>query len=163
MPAPAPPAGLDTGPDPVLPPVRTVFRAVVQTCAPRAHGFGAEAWEAAEALVEDALDQRPPEVRRQIATFLKVLKLLPVLRYGRTFPALSPERRVAVLRRLERAPLLLLRRGVWGVRTLSYLAVYGQDSVRREIGYRADSRGWEARPDAGTAASADQRYPEPRP
>lgn len=104
--------------------------------------------------MEEALARRPPEVRRQIATFLRILDLLPVPRYGRRFSSLAPERRLAVLRWLERAPLLLLRRGVWGVRTLSYLAVYGQDGVRREIGYRADPRGWEVRPDAGTAATA---------
>lgn len=137
---------------PVLPPVRETFRAVVRSCAPRARDFGPSEWEAAESLVEDALAQRPAEVRKQIGTFLKVLRLLPVVRYGRRFPALSARGQVAVLRWLERAPVLLLRRGVWGVRTLSFLAVYGQDGVRREIGYRADPRGWAVRPEAGTAA-----------
>lgn len=137
---------------PVLPPVRDVFRAVVQTVVPRAHGFGADDWRRAEALVEEALSRRPPGVRGQIVTFLRVLNALPVPRYLRTFAGLSTSRRVGVLRWLERSPVLLLRRGVWGVRTLSFLAVYGQDSVRAAIGYRADPRGWDARPEAQTAA-----------
>lgn len=136
-----------------LPPVRAVFRAVVVTVAPRAGSFGPGEWARAEELVEEALRQRPPAIRRQIRLFLRVIHHLPRIRYGRSFPRLSPERRLRVLQGLESAGLLLVRRGVWGVRTLAYLAVYGQDPVRERIGYRADPRGWQARPGAATAAT----------
>jgi hypothetical protein len=66
---------------------------------------------------------------------------------------------LALLRGLERSPLLLLRRGVWGVRTLAFMACYAQAGARRRIGYAASPSGWEARggvlgawPDRGGAA-----------
>ncbi|MDT8340625.1 MAG: hypothetical protein RQ751_03855 [Longimicrobiales bacterium] len=131
-------------PSPTLAPVRAPFRAVVETVVPRAAAFDGAAWVRAEALVEGALAERTPSERRQLRVFLRLLDLLPFLRYGVRFPRLAPPRRLRVLRRLERAPLLRLRRGVWGVRTLALLAVYGQEAERARVGYRADPRGWEA-------------------
>lgn len=130
--------------------VRPVFRAVVMTVAPRATAFGEGEWREAERLVNDALAQRPAPVRRQFVGFLRLLDLIPLLRHRRTFTTLPGEARLQLLRRLERAPLLLLRRGTWGVRTLAFLAVYGQDAVREAMGYRASAAGWDAR--GGTAS-----------
>lgn len=130
---------------PVLPPVRALFRAAVETAAPRSAGFGAEEWARAEALVEGALAQRPPGVRRQLVLFLRAVGALSLLRHGRRFPRLAPARRLKLLRGLESSRLLPLRRGVWGLRTLAFMAVYGQDEVRMAIGYRAHPDGWEAR------------------
>lgn len=138
---------------PVLPPVRSVFRALVETVAPRASSFDEGAWARAEALVENALAQRPPAIRRQIGIFLRILDVLPLLRHGRRFRGLSDAGRTSVLKRLERSGVLLLRRGLWGVRTLAFMAVYGQDVVRERIGYRATADGWDARPGAATAAT----------
>lgn len=129
----------------VLPPVRALFRAAVETAAPRAAGFGEGEWERAEALVEDALSRRPAGVRRQFGLFLRAVGWIALVRFGRMFPRLDAERRLRLLSGLERAPVLALRRGVWGVRTLSFLAVYGQDRVRAAIGYRAHPGGWEER------------------
>jgi hypothetical protein len=140
---------------PVLPPVRALFRAVVETAAPRAGGFGEAQWERAEALVEAALGQRPPAVRRQLILFLRAVGALAFVRHGRTFPRLSPKRRLRILEGLESSRLLPLRRGVWGVRTLAFLAVYGQEEVRTAIGYRASAEGWAARrPEPGPQGPA---------
>ena len=46
---------------------------------------------------------------------------------------------------MQDAPLLLLRRGFWGLRTLIFMGYYGRDAARDAIGYRADPRGWEIR------------------
>ena len=46
---------------------------------------------------------------------------------------------------MENAPLLLMRRGFWGIKTLVFMGYYGRDEARAEVGYRATVRGWAAR------------------
>jgi len=84
-------------------------------------------------------------VQRQLTVFLILLEWLPLLRYARRLSRLDSARRANFLDRLQRAPLLLLRRGLWGVRTLILMGYYGRPAAAKEIGYRADARGWEAR------------------
>lgn len=126
------------------------FRVLTRAFVPRAADLDEEGWRRGEAIVSDALSVRPPSIRRQIGIFVRVVGLLAFLRYGRSLKSLSASRLGRLLGRLERAPLLLLRRGVWGLRTLAFMGYYGQASVREAIGYRADLRGWQDRgEDAG--------------
>jgi len=122
-----------------------VFRAVATTIVPEAAQFDAAEWADLERIVERALAHRPPAMRRQLAALLGVVEWIPVLRYGRPFSALDTTRRERVLSSLERAPLLLLRRGFWGLRALVFMGYYGRPAAATAIGYRADPRGWEAR------------------
>jgi hypothetical protein len=130
---------------PALAPVRGTFRAVAQTVVPEASALPPAEWQALEAIVDDALAERPARLRRQLRLLVRLIEALPVLRYGRGFTALDPGRRTAVLRALQDAPLLLLRRGFWGLRTLVLMGYYARPAAAAEIGYRADARGWEAR------------------
>jgi hypothetical protein len=132
-------------PPSTLAPVRPLFRAVVRASVPAAGAFDESGWGRAEAIVDEAFALRPPAVRRQVVLFLRVLSLFGRLRSGRALSALPAERVRAVMASLERAPLLLLRRGVWGVRTLAFMGCYGQREVRAELGYRAGASGWQAR------------------
>jgi hypothetical protein len=147
---------MDRYPTAPLPPV---FRAVAETVSPRAAGFSPGEWRAGESIVQTALAARPASVQRQFRLFFGVLNLLPMALHLRTFTRLDGARRLAFLKRLERSPLLLLRRGVWGARTLAFMAVYAQPQVQRAVGYRADPRGWSARaePAAGTARPGRNR------
>lgn len=129
----------------ILAPVRAVFRAVATTVVPEAAALDEAGWRELEAIVEWQLGERPPAMRRQIVAFLRALNLLPLARYGRTLASLGAGRRTAVLRALQDAPVPLLRRGVWGVRTLVFMGYYGRAAAAAEIGYRADPRGWAAR------------------
>ncbi len=124
---------------------RPGFRALVQTIVPDASRLDAAGWAAVEEIIERALASRPPALRRQLRLFLHALEWLPFLYYGRRFTALDPVRRSRFLQRIQDAPLLLVRRGVWGLRTLILLGYYGRPAAAAEIGYRADPRGWEAR------------------
>jgi hypothetical protein len=161
----APPRATVSGmsPKPVLRRVRNTFRAVVQTVAPRATAFEEEEWAWAESLVEDALAQRPKRVRRQVVRFLRLLDLVTIPWYGWTFTGLSDGQRLRVLRTLERSSIPLIRRGVWGVRTLGFLAVYGQEDIQARIGYRPDYRGWDVRPEAASAATHGHAGAEDQP
>ncbi len=131
--------------DNVLAPVRGTFRALTQTFVPEAASLGAAEWTAVEAIVEQALAERPAKVRRQIGLLIRVLDTLPVVRWGRRFPALEAAARLRFLEALQRSPVLLLRRGVWGLRTLAFMGYYARPGAGALIGYRADARGWEAR------------------
>jgi hypothetical protein len=129
----------------LLPPVRETFRAIAVTVVPQASALDDAGWGALEALVERTLARRPAGMQRQLVVFLRAIEFLPRLRWGRSFTALGPEERTRFLSGLEHAPLLLLRRGFWGLRTLVFLGYYARPEAAAAIGYRADARGWEAR------------------
>jgi hypothetical protein len=129
----------------VLAPVRDVFREIATTVVPEAVTLDAAGWTEAEALIEAALVSRPPSVHRQLRLLVRVIDALPLLRYGRRFTALDDDRRALFLGALQDAPLLLLRRGIWGLRTLIMLGYYARPAAAVEIGYRASPKGWEVR------------------
>jgi hypothetical protein len=130
----------------VLPPVRGPFRAIATTIVPEAVSLDASGWAEVERLVEKALEPRPAAIKRQIGALIRAIELLPVLRWGRPFTRLAASDRTRFLSGLQNAPVLLLRRGFWGLRTLIYLGYYARAEAAAEIGYRADPRGWAARP-----------------
>jgi hypothetical protein len=101
-----------------------------------------------ESEIERALAPRPAAVRRQLGSFLRLLDWWPIPRYGRRLTKLDEDKRRALLHSLERHPLLLIRRGVWGLRTLVFLSYYTRDDVAAFIGYRAHRDGWSARPES---------------
>jgi len=121
------------------------FRAVATCVVPEAARLEAAQWDEMEAIVARAIAARSRSVQRQLTLFLILLEWLPLLRYARRLSRLDTTRRANFLDRLQRAPLLLLRRGLWGVRTLILMGYYGRPAAAKEIGYRADARGWEAR------------------
>lgn len=129
----------------ILPPVRDTFRAIAVTVVPDASALGEDGWSALEALVEKTLAKKPAGMQRQLVTFVRAIEHLPRLRWGRRFTALSPDQRTRFLSSLEHAPVLVLRRGFWGLRTLVFLGYYARPEAAASIGYRADARGWEAR------------------
>src|SRR3989442_749402 len=121
------------------------FRAVATCVVPEASRLDAAQWDEMAAIVGRAMAARPRAIQRQLALFLILLEWLPLLRYARPLSRLDPARRTKFLDRLQRAPMLLLRRGFWGVRTLVLMGYYGRPAAAAEIGYRADARGWGAR------------------
>ena len=98
-----------------------------------------------DASIAEALAKRPPAVRRQLALLIRVLDALPLLRWGRRFRDLGAGRRARFLDAMQYSPILLLRRGVWGLRTLVFLAYYTRPDVQAALGYRATAHGWSAR------------------
>ena len=125
--------------------IRPVLRAIGATVVPEADRLDEAEWTALERIVAEALAARPARQRRQLLLFVRLVEWLPVLRYGRRFTKLDAARRTRVLEHLQDAPLLLLRRGCWGLRTLLLMGYYGRPEAVRAIGYAADPRGWEAR------------------
>lgn len=124
---------------------RAVFRAVAETVVPEAAGLDEAGWQHIEATVMRALAQRSATVRRQLMLLLRVIEHAPLVSRGRRFTQLDAAARTHVLTRLQRSPLKLIRRGVWGVRTLALMGYYTMPSAIEELGYRAHARGWDAR------------------
>lgn len=130
---------------PILAPVRPTFRALAATIVPDAARLAEGEWLEVEAIIEEYLSRRPAALRRQFGLFVRALGLLPIGRHGRRFTALDPAARTAFLARVQDSPVLLVRRGFWGLRTMVYLGYYSRAEAAGEIGYRAHVAGWEAR------------------
>lgn len=131
--------------DSVLRPVRRIFRSLAVTIVPDAARLDETGWSDVERIIDGALAERPPAMRRQLALFIRALQLLPVLRWGRPFTALDLARRTRVLAAVQRSRALLVRRGFWGLRTLVYMGYYARPEGAASVGYRASVHGWEAR------------------
>lgn len=127
---------------PVLTPVRPLFRALAAAFVPEAGALDEHGWAEAEAIVERFLATRPARVRRQVALLIRLVDLLSRIRHARRLPSLDADDRLRLLESLQDAPVLLLRRGIWGLRTLAFMGYYGRPEAAAAIGYRADARGW---------------------
>jgi len=130
---------------PLLPAVRPAFRALAATFVPEAAALDERGWTASEEIIERFLAAKPPAIRRQLVLLIRLLDLLPLLRHGRRFRSLDAARRLRFLEAMQGAPVLLLRRGVWGLRSVAFMGYYARPEAAAAIGYRADPRGWEAR------------------
>jgi hypothetical protein len=129
----------------VLSSIRPVLRAIGITVVPEAAQLDEQQWVALEEIVRGALTPRPRALQRQFLLLVRAIQWLAVLRYGRRFTALDATRRERFLGQLQNAPVLLVRRGIWGLRTLLLMGYYSRAAGGRAIGYRADPRGWKAR------------------
>ena len=136
----------------LLSPVRATFRALAGAIVPEARGLDDGQWRTLESIVEDALSQRPAGVRRQLLTFMKVLNILPVFRWGRTFRRLDPARQERFLAGVQGSGVFLIRRGFWGLRTLVYMGYYARPEAYEGVGYGARLRGWMEHPAAPAEA-----------
>jgi len=127
-----------------LAPVWPAFRALCETFVPEAAELDAAGWRRLAEIAGSGLGARPPGVQRQVVLLVRLLDGLSLLRHGRRLQNLSSQRRERLLDSLQHSRLLLLRRGVWGLRTLAFMGYYARSEIHPEIGYRASATGWEA-------------------
>jgi hypothetical protein len=125
--------------------LRADFRALAVTLVPLAAGLDDAGWLKMETIVDQALASRPPSLRRKLVLFVRLLAWLSAARYGRSLRSLDARRRQTFLAAVERPPLLLVRRGFWGLRALVFLGYWTQPEAVSAIGYRAQAEGWSAR------------------
>jgi len=127
-----------------LAPARHLFRAMAATIVPELSTVDEVVWRRTEAIITEGLSGRSNAIARQLVLFMHLINVLAVFRFLRPFTALDDARRLRVLCALENAPVLAIRRGVWGLRTLVFMGYYGQDDVKARIGYSANPLGWRA-------------------
>lgn len=126
--------------------LRPGFRALAAGFVPETEYATPAQWAQLEATVERAVAGRPAAMRRQLVLLLRAIGLLARLSTGREVARLAPAECTALLQRLAGSRVLLLRRGIWGLRTLVMLGWYTQPGVIAELGYRARPAGWSDRP-----------------
>jgi hypothetical protein len=131
-----------SGSESVLSSLQEPLRAIGSVVLPSPEALDEEGWREAESIIEGALAKKSAGVKLQLQLFLRAVNLLPLATTGKTLVGLPLDRRRVFLERLHRSPLLPLRRGLWGVRTLLFMGYYNQDQIRKGIGYDADPWGW---------------------
>jgi hypothetical protein len=112
---------------------------------PSSAGFDEARWTRVESIIVGALNERPASVRGQVGLFLRALDIFSRVRHLRGLARLRAPQALRLMQALERSRVPLLRRGVWGVRTLAFMGCYADERARDEIGYVALPLGWEAR------------------
>jgi hypothetical protein len=120
---------------------RAFVLAIVPRFVPDAAGLAPGEAHDLLALVDEALGERSPSLRRQFSLLLSVLRWSPIARFGRPLDRLGPDAQDAVLRWFQNAPLQKLRGGFWGLRTLIYLGYYGRPAVAANIAYHPSRDG----------------------
>ena len=128
------------------------FRAVMIAVVPEAASLVESEWREALAIIDRALAARPATTRRQIRSFLTLLSVIAFVRHGRSIGALDVETRTRLLDGLGHSRMLIIRRGVWAVRTLAFMGYYARPDAACAIGYRGLPEGWAARRDAHVAS-----------
>jgi hypothetical protein len=123
--------------------LRRPFRALVTVFIPETASAGEPAWLRLEEIVTGALAARPA-ARRQVLLFIRVLDGMAMVRHRRRLASLDLETRTRFVENISTSRPLLLRRGVWGLRTLAQMGWYTQAEVQHALGYRASKAGWEA-------------------
>ena len=124
--------------------VRPILRAIATVVVSDGDPVVEHAWPEIERVIARALGTRSVSVQRQFDAVLRIVQMLPIARYGRPFTALPAHHRRAVLERLERSRVPLIRRGFWAVRTLIFLGYYTRIDVAESLGYQPAADGWEA-------------------
>ena len=131
--------------------VRSMIRAVATTIVPETSSLDEHAWTEIEAVVSRAISSRSSRSERRFLTFVKLLQLLPVVRYGRPFTSLSAPQRHHSLELVARSRVRFVRRGFSDLRSLVFLSYYTRDDVVESIGHHLTPGGWDAR--GGTVAT----------
>lgn len=92
-------------------------------------------------IIDDTLATRPPAIRRQFGFFLDILRLSAIFRRFKPLDRLGPDEQGRVLRRFQHSSNNLLRRGLWGLKTLVFMGYYGQTQVAEKIRYTPSLNG----------------------
>jgi hypothetical protein len=92
------------------------------------------------AVVDDVLQRQSSSQQFQFKLLLLVLRWMTVPFTLHRLESLPPSWQDFLLRRLEGAPLTILRVGIWGLKTLVFMGYYGQEAVTARIHYEPSKR-----------------------
>lgn len=125
--------------------VDTDLRSIAEAVVPEARAMNEAEWRAFDQVIDGVLSRRPAAMRRQLGLLLRIVNLFSLIRYRRSFSKLTNAQRTTLLSSLQDSPVLVLRRGFWGLRTLVFMGYYAQPERATALGYAAHPRGWEQR------------------
>ena len=92
------------------------------------------------AIIREAIGSRPISMRRQFKIFLAVIRLAGYFSGG-SFERLRPDKQDAILRWFQDSPIPLLRKGFWGLKTLTYMGYYGRPEIGPSLHYQPSKNG----------------------
>ena len=115
------------------------FTAIQHCLVPRSKTFSPSELENSNAIINRLLVDQDNDAKRKLSLFLWVIDLISFCRYGATFRKLNSKQQTSISHSLFDSPISLLRKGFWGLNTLSRLGVYGQKGLHDEIGYQMRS------------------------
>jgi hypothetical protein len=118
-----------------------LFMIVAESITPEVASLDPAGRARMEAIVDAALQDRDAATRKQLGTFLSVIRVAPLLRFGRTFDRLDGNRRAAVLRWFQDCPVARLQQGFWGLKVLVFMGYYGQEENWSSVGYAPEFDG----------------------
>lgn len=119
---------------PVSPPSEQTIRALTATLTPSLEGDR----ERLARIYSNFLyvyGDLPPSTQTKLSVLVRAIEGMSWLRYARSFPALSPERREALCRWLLDAPVGRLQAGFAGLRSLILNATYTEPVMWDRIDY----------------------------
>jgi len=117
------------------------FMVVAETITPEVAALDPDARARMAEIIDTALLDRDEATRSQFGTFLSVIRMAPLIRYGRVFDRLDADQRDAVLRWFQDCPISLLRKGFWGLKVLVFMGYYGQEENWSSVGYAPEFNG----------------------
>jgi hypothetical protein len=111
---------------------------------PDANSLSESEWLVLYAVIDQALVSRPKAVRKQLSAFISLIRIMTFVRHAKSFTALPTRQRFGLLHSLETSRIAILRKGMWGLRTVLMMGFYARPNAAIAIGYRADRKGWAA-------------------
>ncbi|MEZ0229343.1 MAG: hypothetical protein ACAI25_12010 [Planctomycetota bacterium] len=86
-------------------------------------------------IIETTLATRPKKMIRLLGIFLRVMRWLPLVRFGGRLDSLEGEAQKKALRWFEDHSSPLVRSGFWGVKTLLFMGYYAQPDIAASLDY----------------------------
>jgi hypothetical protein len=111
------------------------FQALQHCLVPRSQHFTESQHQESLRLVNDFMSHHPPAIHKKLALFFKVINVIAILRFGKSFAKLSLPQRTRIMNFFFNSPIGLLRKGFWGLNTITKLSVFAQTSLYPDIGY----------------------------
>ncbi|MBV8526580.1 MAG: hypothetical protein JOY71_31460 [Acetobacteraceae bacterium] len=108
---------------------------VAERIVPELAGASRPVRERLLAAIDGELRTRSRLQQLEFKLLLAALRWIPLLFALRPFEHITSAQQDDLLRRLQDAPLTLLRVGIWGLKTLVFLGYYSQDVVTDGIYY----------------------------
>lgn len=121
--------------------LRPLFHALCLCVLAGSPGFTEQEFESMCLIIEDAMAARPACVKRRIKLFLNIINWTSFLRWGKGFVDLDPQHQAGHLCWFENNSLVLLRQGLWGLKTFIYMGYYGRKEAHSLIHYAPLKKG----------------------
>jgi hypothetical protein len=118
---------------------RSIFVLIQESIIPRIANYTEDQKENTIIEVENFLDTKSSLVKFKISLFLYFLYLFSLVKFLKPIEKLSLAEKDKLLNCFCNSPIPIIRKGFWGISTLTKLSVYSLDFIQRDLGYTQPS------------------------